>query len=467
MHGNGEKRGPSMIFTSSLPFSKVFFAATNLPATSIVMLTRLVVASISLLHSAADASSAIRTDPRHRAQIVRFLARCRWSANWETLRQVADLLLQRVMAEKGVWVYILDQTYHTTSGPHAQNAFSRGNKKQRAKKGDRKQKKTTRHKCHCFMYGLLISPETGTRIPSVRSYYTEEYCKQQAAKLKKGQQAPNYRTQPEIAAAMIVELCVPAKAQVLVLGDTAFEADPIRAACQQRGFDWITPANPERVLTGGKPRRKLTDKSNDLSSETMTRIELCPDQTEWCSHLRGSKSKAQRKKYSRLYWAHAETLDVHNVGRVAVVFSTTKEPQAGQKVNVQKILLTNRTDWNVYQIVSAYSVRWQIELFFKEMKSFLGLSSYRMRDFKEVEGWVQACTIAFVYLEWYRLEVGEQKQLKEWWRLRVSGLIRLVRQDIEEADLRHIAQQMETAAGRAWLRERFAKALPAELRRAS
>jgi hypothetical protein len=467
MHDHDEKRGPSMIFTSSLPFSKFFFAATNLPATTIVMLTRLIVASISHLHSAADASSAIRTDPRHRAQIIRFLARCRWSANWETLHQVADLLFQRVMAEKGVWVYVLDQTYHTTSGPHAQNAFSRGNKKKRAKKGDRKQKKMVRHKCHCFMYGLLISPETGTRIPSVRSYYTEEYCKQQAAKVKKGQQAPSYRTQPEIAAAMIVELRVPAKAQVLVLGDTAFEAATIRAACQQRGFDWITPANPERVLTGSKPRRKLTDKSKDLSSEAMTRIELCPDQTEWCPHLRGSKSKARRNNYSRLYWAHAETLDVHNVGRVGVVFSTTKEPQAGQSVNVQKILLTNRTDWSLHQIVSAYSVRWQIELFFKEMKSFLGLSSYRMRDFKEVEGWVQACTIAFVYLEWYRLEVGERKQLKEWWRLRVSGLIRLVRQDIEETDLRCVAEQMETADGRAWLRERFAKALPAELRRAS
>jgi hypothetical protein len=456
-----------MIFTSSLPFSKVFFAATSLPATTIVMLTRLLVASISHLHSAADASSAIRTEPRHRAQIVRFLARCRWSANWETLHQVAALLVQRIRAENGVWVYVLDQTYHTTSGPHAQNAFSRGNKQKRAKKSDRKQKKTARHKCHCFLFGVLISPETGTRIPSVRSYYTEAYCQQQAAKVKKGQQTPRYRTQTEIAAAMIEQLHVPAKAPVLVLGDTAFEAATIRAACQQRGFDWITPANPERVLTGDKPRRKLTDKSKDLSSEALTRMELCPDQTAWCLHLRGSKSKARRNTYSRLYWAHAETLDVHNVGRVAVVFSTTKEPQAGQSVNVQKILLTNRTDWSTHQIVSAYSVRWQIELFFKEMKSFLGLSSYRMRDFQEVEGWVQACTIAFVYLEWYRLEVSVGNQLKEWWRLRVNGLIRLVRQDIEEADMRCLAQQMETDEGRAWLRECFAKALPAELRRAS
>ena len=78
-----------------------------------------------------------------------------------------------------------------------------------------------------------------------------------------------------------------------------------------------------------------------------------------------------------------------------MVFSTAEKPQPGQRVKVKKILLSNLTNWDARQIAEAYAVRWQIELFFKEMKSFLGLSSYRFRDFKEVEGWVQACCIAF------------------------------------------------------------------------
>src|SRR5262249_16460448 len=161
-----------------------------------------------------------------------------------------------------------------------------------------------------------------------------------------------------------------------------------------RGFDWITPANPERVLAGKKGRKRLTTVSEGFTAETMTRIELCPGLTEWWRHQRGCLGKAWRGKHARRYWARAEALGVHNLGEVQAVFATTGQPQAGQKVEVQKILLTNPLHWDARRVVSAYSVRWQIELFFKEMKSELGLSNYRVRDFKEVQGWVQACCVA-------------------------------------------------------------------------
>jgi hypothetical protein len=149
---------------------------------------------------------------------------------------------------------------------------------------------------------------------------------------------------------------------VLVRGDTAFEAKQSRAACRARGFAWITPANPERVLAGPKPRRRLDEVSQDLTAEMMTRIELCPGLGDWWRHQRGSAVKAWRGKYARRYWARTEALAVHNVGLVQVAFSTTKEPQAGQAVEVQKILLTNLLHWDVERVVAAYSARWQIEI---------------------------------------------------------------------------------------------------------
>ncbi len=455
-----------MIFADSLPFAKPFFGVLKLPASSIGLLTRLVVACIAGLHSASAAASAIRIDPRHRAQMVRFLARQRWSANWATLEALADLLLRACYSEVGTWVLILDQTYNSTQGLNVENTFSRANKKRRAKNSNRKQKKTPPHFCHCFVYGLLISPQTGTRLPLVRSYYTEEYCRQRAAKATKSRPAPVYRTQTDIAADMIRCVKVPPGCPVLVLGDTAFEAEQIQSACRQRRFDWIVPANPERVLAGKKPRRKLTDFSKDLSAETMTRIELCPGLTPWWRHQRGSRDKAWRGKYGRLYWAHAETLDVHNVGKVRVIFSTKQQPKTGQAVAVQKILLTNLLDWQAAQVVAAYAVRWQIEQFFKEMKSELGLSSYRLRNFEEVEGWVQACSIAFVYLEWYRLQCREGSDRKEWWwRQRITGLALQALQDAEVADLQRLAEVMATEEGRAWLLRQLAKAVPLEQRR--
>jgi len=452
-----------MIFADSLPFAKTFFAAARLPGSTVGLLTRLVAACLSTLRSASQAADSVRTDPRHRAQVVRFLAREGWAKDWATLERLADLVLESCLGEQGDWLFLLDSTTHTTLGLHAQNTYSCRNRTARKKGSDRKQKKAPPKLNHVFVFGLLISPQTGTRIPCVRPYYTEGYCKQQA---ERGKAAFAFATQADIAADLILRLRVPAGSRVLVLGDTAFEAKQVRGACQRRKFDWIVPANPERMLAGKKGRKRLDSKSEAFSAESMTRIELCPGLTEWWRHQRGSGGKAWRGKYARLYWARAETLDVHNLGEVQVVFSTTMQPQAGQKVQVQKVLLTNLLHWDARRVVSAYSVRWQVELFFKEMKSEIGLDNYRVRDFKEVEGWVQACCVAFCYLEYYRLRRLEQAAKKEWWfRQRGKGLQTQVLLDIEQADLQEVAGRIRTEEGRRWLLSRLSNAVPLEQRR--
>jgi len=455
-----------MIFANSLPDAKAFFATLTLPASTTLTLVRFLVASFNGLRSAAEAADAIRLDPRHRAQLVRFLARRGWSDNWNTLAALADLLLRQCAQEDGTWVFLLDQTYHTTYGRHAQNTFSRGNKRARPRQSQRRQKKAPRHACHCFVFGLLISPRTGTRLPVVRSYYTRDYCRQRAATATKRRPAPAFRTQADLAAELIRGLRVPAGNPVLVLGDTAFEAQQIRAACRQRGFDWITPANPERVLAGRQSRPRLRAHRTQLCLESATPIALSPGLTDWWRHQRGSPSKAWHGKYARRYWAQAETLNVHNLGTVGVVFSTTQAPQAGRPAPVHKILLTNRDDWDAARVVAAYAVRWQIEQFFKELKSDLGLSRYRVRDFREVEGWVQVCCSAFVYLEWYRLRRRATAARPEaWWRLRTRGLIYQVRRESEWSEVEQIAAAMDSEQGRARLRDSLRRAVPLEQRR--
>jgi hypothetical protein len=457
-----------MIFATSLPDAKAFFAPLSLPASTVVTLVRFLVACFDGLRTAADAACALRADPRHRAQLVRFLARQRWSRDWNTLTRLADLLLTQCSDEVGTWVFLLDQTYHTTFGRRAQNTFSRANKKGRQRRSRRKQKKAHRHACHCFVFGLLISPRTGTRLPCVRSYHTRGYCQQRAAKASKRNPAPAFRTQTDLAAELIQGLRVPPGSSVLVLGDTAYEAKQIRAACRKRGFDWVTPANPERVLAGRKDRRRLRDHRTHLSVESATPISLSPGLTDWWRHQRGSRCKAWLGKYARLYWAQAETLDVHNVGTVLAVFSTTSKPEAGRPAEVQKVLLSNRTDWDAQRVAAAYAVRWQIEQFFKECKSELGMGRYRLRDFQEIEGWVQVCCIAFVYLEWYRLRRRAESERKEgWWRQRTRGLALQVRHESEWSDLERIASAMETEEGRAQLRASLRRALPLEQRRSA
>src|SRR5207237_10712691 len=89
------------------------------------------------------------------------------------------------------------------------------------------------------------------------------------------------------------------------------------------------------------------------------------------------------------------------------------------------------------EVVTLYALRWQIELFFKELKGTLGLAQYRFRQFAKVEGWVQACLVTFCYLEWYRATQLGRRDLPEkekgWWRWQRShGLARQVTERAED-----------------------------------
>lgn len=448
-----------MIFTASLPKIKTFLKPAHLSATTLALLVRLITAFCQ--HpgrmSADAAAKAVRSQKRHRAQIARFLARCHWSADWALLTDVAGLLLQKESRTDGTWLFILDQTYCGQQGVCTENTFSRANYRPRPKKSNRKQKKYARRSCHGFVCGLLLTP-SGFRIPCCRCYYTEDYCRAQ----KK-----TYHKQPELAAQLIQTLVVPEGARVVVLGDTAFEAKGIRDACGQRGWVWVVPINPERVLAGDKPRPKVRSLVTGWTAEDYQAVRLLPGQGVYAAQQRAARCRLGPKAKARTYWVHPERRAVHNVGDVLLVFSTKEQPREGQAVAAQKILMTNGLDLTAAEVVTLYALRWQIELFFKELKSTLGLAQYRFRKFAKVEGWVQACLVAFCYLEWYRAEQLGRRDLsgkeKDWWRWQRShGVALRVTQRAEEHDLAQLWRGTCTKTGLKRLRHILRQALPQE-----
>jgi hypothetical protein len=450
-----------MIMDDALPGIKSFFKASSLKPRAVTMLIRLVAAFTCHIGrmSASQAAGSIRTQARHRAALVRFLAQVRWSRDWLALTQVADLLLQAENRRQGTWVFIVDQTYCGQQGQKTENTFSRANYRPRPKKGQRRQKKHARRSCHGFIMGLLLTP-SGLRIPCCRCYYTEAYCE---AKKKP------YRKQTELAAELIRTLHVPEEAEVVVLGDTAFDADSIRTACAERRWTWVVPLNPERVLAGAKPRPKVWSLAKDLKTEQFIPVRLTPGQGPFVAQRRVARCRLGPKVKARTFYVHRERREVHSVGDVQLVFSTKVKPQQGVSVEVQKILMTNDLKRTAAAVVELYSLRWQIELFFKELKSTLGLHQYRFRQFRKVEAWVQACLIAFVYLEWYRGRQLRRRDLskaeRRWWQWQRSyGLCMAVRQAAEDHDLTQLFRWSGTKTGRKKLRQSLRAALPLECR---
>jgi hypothetical protein len=452
-----------MIMQDALPGSKRFLKPAKVEPWIKGYIVCFIAGFVSHLGrmSASQAAQAIRSQARHRANVARFLAKQGWSGDWCVLEQLAQLVLEAEAARGGTWMFILDQTLVGQQGQKTENTFNTGNRKRRPRKGRRYQKyKDARKSCHCFVMGLLLTP-SGIRIPCWRSYYTEAYC---------AQKNRPYRKQTELAAELIGAALVPEDADVVVLGDTAFDAECIRDACAAREFTWIVPMNPERVLAGPKGKRpKVRSLVENFSASQFAPVRLTPGTGRFVAQRRIARCRLGPKVKTRTWYVHGERRKVHSVGEVQIVFSTKEQPKRGKPVQVAKILMTNDCTRSVAEVVELYTLRWQIELFFKELKSTLGFHQYRFRSFVKVETWVALCLLTFLYLEWYRTYQLRQRGLtpkeKAWWRCqRTYGLCMAVRQQAEEAELKRLAQWTRTRAGLKKLKRLLRAARPLEYR---
>jgi Transposase DDE domain len=449
-----------MILLESLPTIKTFTRPLA-TITSALLLTRCLTGFFDHRRrmSATQAAAAIRTNTCHRANVGRYLARLGRQRNWQLLETAVYQLLQ-LESRTGIWSLLLDQTHVGQSGTKTQNTFRRGNYRPRTKRSNRHQKKVPRRSCHAFVMALLLSP-SGYRIPMCRCYLTKNYA---AAK------GLTYRTQTQLAAELILAAPIPAQAKVVVLGDTAFDAQVIRAACEKRNYSWVVPMNPERVLAGPQGKRpKVRSLVTGLCTQDFRAVRLDPDQGEGRRCRRLSRYRVGSKVKRRTYYVHGEDRDIHSVGKVLVVFSTMEQPTANKSVLVQKILMTNDRTLDAAAVVELYDRRWQIELFFKELKSTLGFACYSFRQFEKVAGWTQVCLVAFVYLEWRRAKRLRVRDLsaserRVWESQRSFGGVQAVRQWSEQYELGKLQKLLSTPTGRRRLRRLLRNAHPIEYR---
>jgi hypothetical protein len=450
-----------IMVADSVPGLKRWIGTLGLKDSAKLLVIRVIVAF--LLHpgrmSCLRAAGAIRSEARHRAQISRFLSRPRWR------KQNINSILQQKLLEReetdGEFVYIVDATLTTQSGKKIENTFSTGNRKRRPRKGRRYGKnKHARKNCHSFTTGLLITP-SGIRIPFSKPYRTEEYCKKRGLA---------HRTTAEAAADLIRELPLPERAFVRVQGDTAYDAEVLRDACHDRGYKWIFPINPERVLAGPKGKRpKVRSLLKDWAKWSRQTVRLAPGKGKYAVYRRLSPHRIGPKAKPRTYYVHEERRTVHSVGEVRLIFSTMEQNLKTATPDNVKILMTNDMRLSVRDVIELYSLRWQIELFFKELKSTLGFHQYQFQRFESVEGWVELAFAAFMYLEWYRVQQLARRDLsdeeKRWWgHQRTYGLCQAVRSAAEQNELQYIADRLETPGGVRILKRLIRNSFPKEYR---
>jgi len=137
-----------------------------------------------------------------------------------------------------------------------------------------------------------------------------------------------------------------------------------------------------------------------------------------------------------------------------------------------KILMTNAVHLSVHEVIELYSLRWQIELFFKELKSTLGFSQYRFQRFQAVKAWVEAAILTVLFLEYLRAERLSDRRLRkesrQWWEAqRLHGLSAAFQQQCTRQELKYLSDRLKTPGGIAKLKRLLVAAIPPEYRAAA
>jgi len=436
-----------MIFSISLPRFKAFLGDVSCKtsdwACCLLFITPFLLPTCR--RSVAAAARSILNDVRDAGWLLRWLGGSPAPAALLAAAQVQLLHAARDHADR-LHLLVIDSTMHGQQGQKTQNTYSCRNTQKRPTKSGRHQKKFHRRSEHCFVFALLLTPN-GLRIPYWVPFYTKEHCALFGRK---------HYTQADLAAQLIDGLPLAVRAPVVVVGDTAFEAKQVRQACSRRGWQWVVPLNPERRLAGKQGQRPtVRSLYGQLNAQDFRQVSFRLDQGELAALARVSPKRSQSSKHQRTYWVHHRTATIHHVGTVALLFSTKNNPLTPGGVTVQKVLISNAVSATTEQLLTWFSLRWQIELFFKEMKSELGMCQYKLGMFARVEGWVNLSVLSFCYLEWYRWHQQQQARGKEkcfWQRLRAAGLKEKVRQHVQRADLEALLCLASTDDGQQRLR---------------
>lgn len=239
------------------PRLKSFLAHCDLKPLARAMMMRIVLTFI--MHrgrmSCSAAAGAIASEPVHRGELTRFLARPRWQKH-----DFNEPLMRMLLAKekkRGKFFLLIDATLVSQAGKKTQNTFSTGNRTRRKiKKGFRynKKKVVCKH-VHSFTFGLLITP-SGIRIPMQIPHRTKEYCTEHGIE---------HMTTAEAAAQMIRTLPLDDDAEVVVLGDTAYESGVVEQACEEKGYTWVFPAKERAGLRGSnRPAAQATISTEGL-----------------------------------------------------------------------------------------------------------------------------------------------------------------------------------------------------------
>lgn len=371
---------------------------------------------------------------RHRSSVSRFFISLRFNPDTILREALCGMLSVRTKRRGGTWFIVIDGTATRRGGfTKIDNAIKYRDKKDNRKGG------YPSTKAHMFLMGLLLAPD-GTRFPiPALPYYTKEYCKNNRLKFK---------TQVELAAQMIREAPIPSNVEkVIVLADEYYEGEAVHNACRDKGYSYIIPTDSRRCFADEQGHRTAVTlhergrRQRYHSRDLLRKIVLVEGQEKTAAYRRLSEPS---RKTKRVYRALTENRTVAGLGLVRVTYSWKRKSRKGNHSvgETYKVLISNDVSMSVMEIVEYYELRWQIELFFREMKCVVGFNRFRGNSFTAYARFVSIALLSFMFLEWMRLLAVEKANSKHkravMSRARTTSLVHLLQNEIDRENVDHI-----------------------------
>jgi len=297
---------------------------------------------------------------------------------------------------------------------------------------------------HFFVMGILYFPDTGARIPLPRRLYrTKNYCRKHGYK---------YRTQIQLAENMIRYANLPDDIEVIVLFDTLFSSESFIKLLRQKGYHFVCSVKDNRVDLATGKQLKAIIKQHISEGQLNTRVDVrIPSKRSRYGH------KSAQKYETKKYVTYTEKFGISKMGDVQIVFSR----KADDEKSLMKYIATDMLSLTTYQILTIYSYRWQIELFFKELKSYLGLGDYQVLSFRSIVRHVDTVIMAFMYLEHLRLcKLKENPKDKHWLYARTLQMSYVLQHEVRMTNLGFIKRVIKNEGNLDKLERELIKKVP-------
>jgi len=228
---------------------------------------------------------------------------------------------------------------------------------------------------------------------------------------------------------------------LIVVADSYFLSKAFTTAILDMGHHYVIAAKSNRIVLEEDSERQLSVyvKEEQLRSR-LRKITL--------EGVR-SRGRDRCKRYS----ACKRALQIKNLGDVVVVFSR-RHNQRGADL---KMFASDLVDASLEDLVRDYDMRWEIEVFFREVKSLLGFEACRMKSSVAHENWAILVCLAFLHLQ----DTSQKHQAERWhrWGLRgqprSSDYLQLYGELVQRKNVEHLFRAARTYHDRRRIREYY------------